>query len=198
MSENTPAPWEQTPVPAEHQHLIDAVAERPMLENVGALADLLAQLPPEMSLWLDEHAREDPANRLKAQFLAVTPRIVGVSNSDGPEGPRMEAGLELGIVHVPHNNSPAERVALVTRRDLPPDSTYDRAEHRMELGQVPAALGDLNSLLQDVASLLVAATEWMDRDSTDAEALHVEASRINQTAARIGQMAKTIREEDCG
>ncbi|WP_326707969.1 hypothetical protein [Streptomyces cyaneofuscatus] len=203
MSDDSPettsaAPWERTPIPAEHQRLLATVAAHPVVENVGSLADLLAKLPPEMSLWLDEHAREDPANRMKQQFLAVTPRIVGVSNSEGPTGPSMEAGLELGIVHVPFNSSPDERVALATRSDLPPDSAYARAEHRMELGQVPAALGDLASLLRNVAGLLEGATEWMDRNSTDAESLHVEASRINQAAARIGQAAKTIREEDCG
>ncbi|MFC9803335.1 hypothetical protein ACFWGE_21350 [Streptomyces bacillaris] len=199
MSDTAPAaaPWE-APLPDEEQRLVDTVAAHPTLDNVGALADLLAQLPPQMSLWLDEHHREDREHRLQQQFLAVTPRIVGVSNTEGPEGPGMEAGLELGMVHIPFNSSPDERAALAVRRDLLPSNLYARAEQRMEHGQVPAGLGSLASLLREIAGHVVAATEWMDRDHPDAEALHAEADQISQAGIRLGELAKTIRQEDCG
>ncbi|WP_030705469.1 MULTISPECIES: hypothetical protein [unclassified Streptomyces] len=196
MSDTSPAaaPWE-APLPAQEQRLVDTVAAHPTLDNVGALADLLAQLPPQMSPWLDEHHREDREHRLQQQFLAVTPRIVGVSNT---EGPGMEAGLELGMVHIPFNTSPDERAALAVRRDLLPSDIYARAEKRMENGQVPAGLGSLASLLREIAGHVVAATEWMDRDHPDAEALHAEADQINQAGIRLGELAKTIKQEDCG
>ncbi|MFE3502976.1 hypothetical protein [Kitasatospora sp. NPDC059160] len=196
-SEPTSAtPWE-TPVPEEEKPLVAAVAAHPMLDSVGALAHLLAQLPPEMSLWLDGHAREDPDNRPRQQFLAVTPRIVGVTSPAGTER-SMEPGLELGTVYVPFDSDPGSQAAAAVRRDLLPECAYARAEERMEQGAVPGALGDIASVLEDVGGLLRAAAEWLDRASSDAQNLHVEASRISQAAERVAQMAKSIKDTDCG
>ncbi|WP_030665818.1 hypothetical protein [Streptomyces rimosus] len=187
-----------TAASGQPQHLAATVAAHPMLNSVGALARLLAQLPPEMSLWLDEHAREDPNERLRQQFLTITPRIVKVASSVGIEDEPMQPGLELGTVSIPFDSDPGARAAMAARRDLSPETTSARAEERMEQGDVPGALGDAALVLQEVAALLLGATEWLDRSSPGAESLSIEAWRIRQTAKRVARIAKVIKEEDGG
>ncbi|AKN72660.1 hypothetical protein QR97_25405 [Streptomyces sp. PBH53] len=188
----------KTPVPDEEQRLAATVAAHPMLDNVGALASLLAQLPPELPLWLDEHVRWDPNERLKQQLLTVTPRIVGVASAVETEDASTEPGLELGTVHIPFDSTPDVQAAVAVRRDLLPSDPYASAEDRLEQGDVPGALGDLATLLQDIAALLSDITGGVERGSTDAELLRVEASTIGQAATRIARLAKTAQEEDRG
>ncbi|GHH12409.1 hypothetical protein [Streptomyces rubradiris] len=188
----------KTPVPDEERHLATTVAAHPMLGSVGALARLLAHLPPELPLWLDEHVRWDPDERLKQQLLTVTPRIVWVDTADETEDASMEPGLELGTVCIPFDSTPDVQAAVAVRRDLLPADPYASAEERLEQGDVPGALGDLATLLQDIAALLSDVTDGLDRGSPDTESLRVEASTIGQAAARIARLAKTGPEGDRG
>ncbi|MFE3629360.1 hypothetical protein [Streptomyces goshikiensis] len=110
----------------------------------------------------------------------------------------MRSGLELGTVQVPLDSSRDAQEALAVRRDLLPIDTYARSEDRMEAGAVPGGLAGLASLLKDTAGLLTHATNWLDRSSPDGDSLRVEASRVEQSAARISQLATMIKEEDCG
>ncbi|MFF9670340.1 hypothetical protein ACF1GS_01360 [Streptomyces eurythermus] len=196
-TDRAPGPRE-TPAPGEEQRLAATVAAHPMLDSVGALASLLARLPPELPLWLDEHVRWDPDERLKQQLLTVTPRIVGVASAVETEDAAMEPGLELGTVCIPFDSTPDARAAVAVRRDLLPADPYASAEERLEQGDVPGALGDLATLLQDIAALLSDVTDGMERGSSDTESLRVEASRIGQAAARIARLAKNGQEKDRG
>ncbi|MFF7097327.1 hypothetical protein ACFY9A_33765 [Streptomyces rubradiris] len=188
----------KTPVPDEEQRLAATVAAHPMLDSVGALARLLAQLPPELPLWLDEHVRWDPNERLKRQLLTVTPRIVWVASAVETEDVSGEPGLELGTVCIPCDSTPDVQAAVAVRRDLLPADPYASAEECLEQGDVPGALGDLATLLQDIAALLSDVTDGSERGSLDTESLRVEAARIGQAAARIARLARTDREEDRG
>ncbi|MGP9023195.1 hypothetical protein ACT1U9_32925 (plasmid) [Streptomyces sp. BR1] len=182
---------EATPTPEQEQKLVDTIAAHPMLDSVGALAALLAQLPPEMALKLDELVRADPAE--PDQVYTVTPRLVGMVSGIGTEDAKMTPGLELGTVYVPADGAEDVQAAAAVRRDLPPYDTLARAEDRIDNGRLREGFKDLSAVLQNIALLLEeVAPKWLAHGDPAAESLRVEAGRIAHAADRVTQLSETV------
>ncbi|MYW69092.1 hypothetical protein GTY65_34220 [Streptomyces sp. SID8379] len=182
---------ESTPTPKQEGQLAATIAAHPMLDSVGALTALLAQLPPEMALKLDEHVRADPSER--DQVYTVTPRLVGMVSGIGTETAHMTPGLELGTVYVPADGEEDVQAAAAVRRHLPPFDTLARAEDRIDDGNLREGLKDLSAVLQNIALLLEeTAPKWLARGDEAAESLRVEAGRIAHAADRVTQLAETV------
>ncbi|WP_413102541.1 hypothetical protein [Streptomyces sp. Inha503] len=182
---------EPTPTPAQEKRLAATIAAHPMLDSVGALAALLAQLPPKMALTLDEHVRADPAE--EDQVYTVTPRLVGMVSGIGTEEAHMTPGLELGTVYIPADGAEDIQAAAAVRRDLPPYDTLARAEDRIDTGDLNDGLKDLSTVLHGIGLLLEeVAPKWLERGDEAAESLRVEAGRIANAADRVRQLAASV------
>ncbi|MFE7268536.1 hypothetical protein ACFU9B_42305 [Streptomyces sp. NPDC057592] len=180
---------DQADTTTEANRVRAALAAHPMLDSVGDLAQLLAKLPPDMALVLDEHVRVDPDE--PGQTYTVTPRLTGmVDYSAGT--PQQTLGLELGQVCVPAYEDDAAQAAAVVRRGLVPENTLVRGERRVEGGDLRDGLTDVTAVLESVARLLTDAAAWLGTGDPDADSLRVEAGRIDHAAARVAQLAKTV------
>ncbi|SCK55673.1 MULTISPECIES: hypothetical protein [unclassified Streptomyces] len=174
--------------PARHLSEADAIAAHPILDNVGDLARLLSQLPPDMALTLDQHVRADPAE--PAEMYTVTPRLVGMADD---ETAQTVPGLQLGTVYVPAEGDENAQAAAAVRGDLLPENLLARAGARILDGRdLQAGLKDLTGLLQEVGLLLGEGAKWLSRDDPAMTSLQVEADRIQHAAARITQLADTV------
>ncbi|MGW8573252.1 hypothetical protein [Streptomyces niveus] len=188
MSDSTAADTQET----YNRRLMDTVATVPVLSTVGDLAALLARLPHNMPLVLDDHARvTDPDDT--SLVHAVTPRIVGVSQVVGTGAAVMGPALELGLVYVPDAGESVKAAAAV-RPELPPRSPLDRAEARLKDGYVVEGLLAAATVLDNTALLLGrTGPDWLEYDGADAQALQTEADLIHQAAVRLRALAPGVK-----
>ncbi|MET9695173.1 hypothetical protein ABZY81_43590 [Streptomyces sp. NPDC006514] len=187
MSDSTAAGTQET----ENRRLMDTVATVPLLSTVGDLAALLARLPQDMPLVLDDHVRVAEPNDTSLVHT-ITPRIVGVVQDVGTEAAVMRPALELGLVYVPDAEESVQAAAAV-RSDLPPHSPLARAEARLKDGYLVEGLLDAATVLDNTARLLGAtALDWLEYDGADAQALQAEADRIHHAVARLRALAPGV------
>ncbi|MGW2586658.1 hypothetical protein ACWCYZ_36085 [Streptomyces virginiae] len=187
MSDSTAAGTQEM----ENRRLMDTVATVPLLSTVGDLAALLARLPQDMPLVLDDHVRVADPNDT-GLVHTITPRIVGVVQDVGTEASVLRPALELGLVHVPDAEESVQAAAAV-RSDLPPHSPLARAEARLEDGYLVEGLLDAATVLDNTARLLgTTALDWMEYDGADAQALQAEADRIHHAVARLRALAPGV------
>ncbi|GGZ95189.1 hypothetical protein GCM10010371_63900 [Streptomyces subrutilus] len=174
-----------------NRRLMGTVAAVPLLDTVGDLAALLARLPQDMPLVLDDHVRDtDPDDT--SLVHAITPRIVGVVGDIGTGPAALRPALELGLVYVPDAGK-SVRAAAAVRSDLPPRNPLVRAEVRLEDGYLVEGLLDAATVLDRTAQLLgTTAPDWLEHDSADAQALQAEADRIHQAVVRIRALATGV------
>lgn len=174
---------------ADHigQTVIDTIADYPVLETVGDLAQLLAALPPQMPLLLDEYTRIAAEYRDQPVTRAVTPRVIPVGEYTGAEPVKLMQGLQLGTVLVPETDDVARITSEAQRRGLPPEGDLDRATEALEdsrgtlrdgLEGSVEALELLSALVGDYAAQHVPAGDVQDN-------LRIEGERINSSAARV-------------
>ncbi|MCJ0875651.1 hypothetical protein [Streptomyces sp. AP-93] len=177
MSDSTAEGTRET----ENRRLMDTVTTVPLLSTVGDLAALLARLPQDMPLVLDEHTRvTDPSDTGLVQ--AITPRIVGVVPHVGP-------ALQLGLVYVPDAEE-SVRAAAAARFDLPPHNPLARAEVLLKHGYVVDGLLDAATVLDHIALLLEkTGPDWLEYDGADAQALQAEADRIRHAVVQLRALA---------
>lgn len=185
------SPREYSPQEKKEMARVAQVVEAvPMLDTVGDLAALLAQLPADMPLSLDEFVRADPAE--KDQVHTVTPRVVAVAEGLGTDDPPLpRQGLQLSLVYVPADGDEAAQATVAARRDLPPYEPMDRAEARIDGGDLRGGLLDLATVLERAALLVGETTpKWLQTGDPAAQSLRVEAERIEYTADRVRTLAE--------
>jgi hypothetical protein len=172
----------------------EVLADRPILDSVGDLAQLVNQLPPEVALLVDDQVRTDrdtPAAGKQTVFAVVAemamvtlPPVTPVRDQHGQEHDVIEPALQLGVRVLATPDTPAPRQ---TRAYY----LHDRAEEALEDGEVGTYLTLVAQQLTRIAKNLdTEVTRWfpIDRDFPELEA---EASRLRAVAASLTAYAPT-------
>jgi len=172
----------------------EVLADRPILDSVGDLAQLVNQLPPEVALLVDDQVRTDrdtPAAGEQIVFAVVAemamvtvPPITPVRDHHGQEHDVIEPALQLGVRVLPTPDSPAPRQTGAYY-------LHDRAEEALEDGEVGTYLTLVAQQLTRIAKNLdTGVTRWFPRDR-DFPELEAEASRLRAVAASLTAYAPT-------
>ncbi|WP_331718746.1 hypothetical protein [Streptomyces sp. NBC_00212] len=175
-----------------HDAAIAAVAAAPMVDTVGALRTLLAQLPDEMPLSLDDHHRALPGEPDRVH--TVHPSLVATVSGLGTEAESTQPGLLLTQVYVPFGADEEEQAAVAARADLPAYGELPRAAHYLERGELRAGLKDVAEVLEEVAHLVGEVAADCTEHDEDGSKLRVEAKRIAHAAERVGRLAAEVEE----
>lgn len=173
----------------------EVLADRPILDNVGDLAEIVNQLPPEVALLVDDQVRTDrdaPAKGDKVVFAVVAEMamvtqapLTSVRDHHGQEHDVIEPALQLGV-----------RV-LTTPQTLAPQETgayylHDRAEEALEDGEVGTYLTLVAQQLNHIArNLDTEVAGWIPRDR-DAPELAADAARLRAVATSLTAYAPTV------
>jgi hypothetical protein len=170
------------------------VGGRPVLDTVGDLAALLALLPPELTLFVDEVVRidrdaesdgEDPRFVVVAESATTshTPRLP-VRDNDGNSYDVLEPALQLGIRVLPSPDAPAP---VKTRPYYLPDRLADV----LDRGEIAEYLVLLGRHLTDIArNLTHDAPGWWSGGTTPE--LAASADELRGIASRLTAHAPTV------
>jgi hypothetical protein len=181
--------------------LRDAIGDRPVeVATTGELAALLARVPADTALLVDEHVRIDPdldegttESRHAVQATAVSAfadePVVAVDEHGGRDVySRRIAGLMLGSVMVAQGEpAPAQTVAY---------GASERITEALYTGDGAGMLDAFVELVRDVAGRLdgiddASLLEWLtDKDLVGQ--LEVEGDRLRQSAARLAVLRDRV------
>jgi hypothetical protein len=170
------------------------LADRPVLDTVGDLADMLAQLPREMPLLVDDqvsidrtlsHPGDNPVFTVVASMATVTsPPLLPVRDNHGHEHDVLEPALELGTQVLPTAESAA---AAETRPYRLPDRIADALD-RGEIGEFFTLLA--RQYERDAGHLTGRAGEYLPGDSTPEMA--AIAATLRDVAGRLTTHAPIV------
>jgi hypothetical protein len=170
---------------------------RPVLETVGDLAALLALLPPDLPLWLDELVRTDRDNPASgdnavdvvvAEIIPLTSRPSALlSRGDGQDLHELVPALQLGRRVLPSSSA-----ATVAPENTRPYYLYDRADEALEEGELGTYLTLAAQQLKVIArSLDTEIPGWLPFDRPVPE-LATEADRLRVVATALDALAPTV------
>lgn len=178
-----------------------AVGDRPIeVATAGDLAELLARIPADTPLFVDEHVRIDPdldegttETRTAVQATVVSAfadETVEALDEHGGRDVYMHqaAGLMLGGVLTPQGApAPARSVAY---------GAQQRITEALYAGDGAGMLDAFAEILRDVAEYLdgigdTSLLEWL-ADKDLAGQLKVEGSRLRQSAARLAALRDRV------
>jgi hypothetical protein len=172
------------------------LADRPILDSVGDLAALVAKLPPEIAVVLDDQVRtgrDTPAEGKDVVFAVVAEMATmtmdpktPVRDLDGQEHDVLEPALQLGtrVLASPQAPAPADTRAY---------HLHDRAEEALEDGEVGTYLTLVARQLEQVARHLDSTIPgWLPYDRAAPELL-VDAERLRAVAASLAGQAPAIQ-----
>lgn len=171
-----------------------ALNGRPVLETVGDLAALLALLPADLPLWLDDQVRTDRdkpasggdvAHVVVAEVIALaSPPSALLSRGDGEDFHELVPALQLGTRVLP-SSSAAAAAPERTR----PYYLHDRAEAALEDGEIGTYLTLAAQQLAGIASNLDSeVTRWLPSDRVTPE-LTKDARQLRGLAAALATLA---------
>lgn len=181
------------------------LAGKPVLETVGDLAALLALLPADLPLWLDDQVRTDrdhPAFRgdvahvVVAEVIALaSPPSALLSRGDGQDFHELIPALQLGTQVLPSSS-----VAVAASEHTQPYYLHDRAEAALEDGEIGTYLTLAAQQLTGIASNLESeVTRWLPSDRVTPE-LVKDARELRGLAAAVATLAPiaeaVINDED--
>lgn len=172
------------------------LADRPVLDTVGDLADMLAQLPREMPLLVDDqvsidralsHPGDNPVFAVVGSLATVTsPPLLPVRDNHGHEHDVLEPALELGTQVLPTAESAP---AGETR----PYYLADRIADALERGEI----GEYFTLLarqceRDATHLTGRAAEYLPGGATPE--METIATRLRGVASQLTAHAPQVEQ----
>ncbi|WP_410570555.1 hypothetical protein [Amycolatopsis sp. cmx-4-61] len=172
------------------------LAGRPILDSVGDLAALVATLPPEIAVVVDDQVRiaqdatPDAGGELVFAVVAEMATMTmepktPVRDLDGQEYDVLEPALQLGTRVLTSPQAPAQADTRVF-------GLHGLAEEALEAGEIGAYLTLVARQLQQVATHLdTTIAEWLPRDQ-DAPELAIDAGRLRAVAESLAGQAPTI------
>jgi hypothetical protein len=174
------------------------LAGKPVLETVGDLAALLALLPADLPLWLDDQVRTDRDNPASggdvahvvvAEVIALaSPPSALLSHGDGQDFHELVPALQLGTRVLPSSS-----VAAAAPEHTRPYYLHDRAEAALEDGEIGAYLTLAAKQLTGIASNLDSEViRWLGSDSATSDRVTSELTTNAGTLRAVGSTLTTL------
>ncbi len=175
---------------AEIARFKEALPASREISTTGELAALVAALPADTPLFVEEHVRvdqvlhPDPVEVVVAHIAGAMVRL----DPDQPDGlSRMMPGLGLATVRVDRSQDAG---AEFDRGDMEPMDLLARAELRLVTdGNVEGGITDVADVIAMVARLLEEGAGFIDSDHDAHATLQVEMSRLRHAAERLRKVA---------
>lgn len=166
------------------------------IADVGELADLVKDLPRDMSVYLEPVVYGMGGGPYAVSTL-IARRIMLTERHDEPAGPYTDGwegfvpGLELRLVYLPAG-VPADHVP--TKDELAPVSLRDKAEAALQDGRFAdwfrAVSGQLNLAAENIDNEMI---DYLSRTDPVRERLRQEAQRLLQQAQRLLDLADPVQ-----